>query len=117
MRPDQPGVRIAFAERVEIPEVLRKDPVLERYAEVFGGLLGRAVAPSPCQGSQQTAENAIYMKMIAPMKILGYGLSTRDQTAAELEGFMKDHEDDAQKFLNGVVPPDVSSTPGGCQGS
>ncbi len=101
----------------EIPEVLRKDPVLETYADVFGGLLGKAVSPSACQGNQRTAENAIYMKLIAPMKILGYGLSTPEKTAAELEGLMKEHEEDAQKFLNEVIPPDVSPTPGGCQES
>jgi hypothetical protein len=101
----------------EIPEVLRNDPVLETYADVFDGLLGKAIPPSACQGSEQTAGNAIYMKLIAPMKILGYGLSTPEKTAAKLEGLMKEHEEDAQKFLNEMIPPDVSPTPGGCQES
>jgi hypothetical protein len=100
----------------EIPEVLHEKPVLKRYAEVFGDLLRTAWKPSACSADQQTAENLVYMKLIAPMGILAYGLSTPEKTVAQLEALLEAYRPDPEKFLAELIPPDVAQAPGGCQG-
>ena len=100
----------------EIPEVLHEKPVLTRYAEVLGDLLRTAWKPTACSASQQTAENLVYMKLIAPMGILAYGLSTPEKTVAQLEALLEAYRPDPEKFLAELIPPDVAQTPGGCQG-
>jgi hypothetical protein len=99
----------------EIPEVLHEKPVLTRYAEVFGDLLRTAWKPTACSASQQTAENLVYMKLIAPMGILAYGLSTPEKTVVQLEALLEAYRPDPEKFLAELIPPDVAQTPGGCQ--
>ncbi len=100
----------------EIPEVLHEKPVLKRYAQVFGDLLRTAWKPSACSADQQTAENLVYMKLIAPMEILAYGLSTPEKTVAQLEALLEAYRPDPEKFLAKLIPPDVAQAPGGCQG-
>lgn len=100
----------------EIPEVLHEKPVLKRYAEVFGDLLRTAWKPSACSADEQTAENVVYMKLIAPMGILAYGLSAPEKTVTQLEALLEAYRPDPEKFLAELIPPDVAEAPGGCQG-
>ncbi len=100
----------------EIPEVLHEEPILKRHAEVFGDLLRTAWKPSACSADQQTAENVVYMKLIAPMGILAYGLSAPEKTMAQLEALLEAYRLHPEKFLAELIPPDVAQAPGGCQG-
>ena len=56
------------------------------------------------------------MKLIAPMGILAYGLSTPEKTVAQLEALLEAYRPDPEKFLAELIPPDVAQAPGGCQG-
>ena len=100
----------------EIPEVLHEKPVLKRYAEVLGDLLRTAWKPSACSADQQTAENVVYMKLIAPMGILAYGLSAPEKTVTQLEALLEAYRPHPEKFLAVLIPPDVAEAPGGCPG-
>lgn len=99
----------------EIPAVLHQEPALARFAEVFDPLLQQAMPPSPCQGSQHTAGNKIYIRLITPMGILNYGLSTPEKTVTRMQALMEEYLADQTAFVAATVPPDTPETPGGCQ--
>lgn len=77
----------------EIPVDLHDDPVLERFATTFSDLLRIAKSPSPC-ASQHDPANRYYLKLVGPMSIYGYGLSTRDQVVAEMTSLLERHAAD-----------------------
>ena len=71
----------------EIPAELHGEPVLAAFAEAMGPLLKQAVKPSPCS-TQHDATNHYYLKLIGPMAILGYGLSTKEKVIGQLQEFI-----------------------------
>ncbi len=81
----------------EIPGDLLDEPTLERFAETFDELLRGARNPSACS-AEHDAANHYYLKLIGPLSIYGYGLSTREQVLSELQGLLERHAADPQGF-------------------
>ncbi len=93
----------------EIPKDLHEEPILSRFAEVFGGLLREARNPGAC-AAQHDAANHYYQKLIGPMAIYGYGLSTRERVLAELQELLDRHEADRQSFAKSLLPKDTADS-------
>jgi len=100
-------VRQLVARFPEIPKDLHEEPTLARFAEVFGELLGTARSPSACS-THHDAANHYYLKLIGPMSIYGYGLSTRDRVLAELQALIDRHETDPDGFAVSLLPKDAA---------
>ena len=100
-------VRELVAKFPEIPKDLHEEPILSRFAEVFGELLGAARNPSACATGHDAA-NHYYLKLIGPMGIYGYGLSTRERVLAELQELLDRHETDPGGFAASLLPKDTA---------
>ena len=87
----------------EIPRDLLDQPTLVRFAEIFDELLRSARNPSACS-AQHDAANHYYLKLIGPLSIYGYGLSTREQVLSELQGLLERHAADPQGFGASLLP-------------
>jgi hypothetical protein len=93
----------------EIPADLRGEPVLERFAATFDGLLRLARNPSNC-ARQHDAANHYYLKLIGPLAIYGYGLSTRPRVLADLQELLDRHDADPDGFAASLLPPDTAGS-------
>ncbi len=91
----------------EIPKDLHEEPILSRFAEVFGELLWVARNPGAC-ATQHDAANHYYLKLIGSMSIYGYGLSTRERVLAELQELLDRHETDPGGFAASLLPKDTA---------
>ena len=92
----------------EIPRNLHQEPLLKRFADVFGELLQVARKPSPCS-TQHDPANHYYLKLIGPLAIHGYGLSTREQVLDQLQDLLDRHAANPQGFASSLVPGDTAS--------
>ena len=90
----------------EIPQNLHEEPLLKRFAEVFGELLQVARKPSPCS-TQHDPENHYYLKLIGPLSIHGYGLSTRENVLDQLQELLDRHQANPQGFASSLVSGDT----------
>jgi len=90
----------------EIPADLHGEPVLERFASTLGDFLSLSNKPSPCS-SQHDAGNHYYLKLVGPLAIYGYGLTTREKLLAQLEEQIKRHDADPDGFAASLLPEDV----------
>ena len=91
----------------EIPEDLHGEPVLSRFAEVFSDLLRLARNPSAC-ATQRDAANHYYLKLIGPMSIYGYGLSTRERVLAQIQELLARRDADPHGFAASLLPEDTA---------
>ena len=87
----------------EIPVDLRDDPLVARMAERCGELLAVARKPSACS-EQQDAPNQYYLKLIGPLSIYGYGLSTREKVQAQLQEILDRQAADPEGFPTSLLP-------------
>ena len=87
----------------EIPRNLHQEPLLKRFADVFGELLQSARKPSPCS-TQHDPANHYYLKLIGPLAIHGYGLSTRENVLDQLQELLVRHAADPRGFASRLVP-------------
>lgn len=87
----------------EIPADLHGEPVLARFAEACEPLLLAAVKPSACS-SQHDASNHYYLKLIGPMAILGYGLSTKEKTLVQMQELLDRQRTDPEGFARSLLP-------------
>ena len=101
-------VKELLARFPEIPPGLRDEPVLARFAEAFDGLLRSARNPSPC-ATRHDAANHYYLKLIGPLAIHGYGLSTREQLLAELQELLDRGQADPDGFAQSLLPADTAA--------
>ncbi|MFQ5709220.1 MAG: hypothetical protein ACE5HO_17320 [bacterium] len=92
----------------EIPGDLHNEPLLEQYAETFGELLRLAQDPSACS-SQYSAGNHYYLKLIGPIKIYMYGLSTKEKVLRQMRELIDQHAADPDGFAAGLLPEDTAS--------
>ena len=99
----------------EIPRDLRDEPLLRRLVDALAPLLTQARAPSPC-ASGHDAANHYYLRLVGPLAIHGYGLSTREKTLEELEALLDSHAADPMAFAASLIPadaePDAKRDPG-----
>ncbi|NIR48267.1 hypothetical protein GWO43_07345 [candidate division KSB1 bacterium] len=91
----------------EIPKDLYKEPVLREYAATFGNLLRQAQDPSACS-QQYSVGNHFYLKLIGPMKIYMYGLSTKDKVLQQLQEMLKKYAADPEGFIETLLPKDIA---------
>ncbi len=100
-------MRELFARFPEIPADLRDSAVLQRFAEVFAPLLAVAVKPSPCS-TEHEAGNHYYLKLVGPLSIYGYGLSTREKVESQLQELLDRHAADPAGFAATLLPDAVA---------
>ncbi len=81
----------------EIPSDLHDEPTLERFADCFNDWLKAATKPSACT-EDHTAEHRAYLKLIGPMDIYRYGLSSREKVIGQLEEALASYETDPSGF-------------------
>jgi hypothetical protein len=108
--------RELIARHPSIPRSLLDEPALERFAEVFDELLRGAQKPTPCSANQQTAENHVFMKLIAPLELVALGLATPQRAVSDMESLIDRAEHDREALLADLVPADAARRPGGCAG-
>jgi hypothetical protein len=87
----------------EIPAELHGEPVLATFADSLGPLLQQAAKPSPCS-TQHDATNHYYLKLIGPMAILGYGLSTKEKVINQLQEFIDKQKTNPEDFPASLLP-------------
>ena len=87
----------------EIPKDLHGEPLLAQFAETFGGLLRIARDPSACS-SEYEAGNHYYLKLIGPMKIYMYGLSTKEKVLSKIQELLDQHAADPDGFADSLLP-------------
>lgn len=110
------NARELLARFPQIPPSIHGHAVLDALASTFGEHLATAAKPSNCSAHQMTASHRIYMKLIAPLESLRFGLLKPERIVAQLEGFIQAYRKDSAAFLAEMIPSDTASVPGGCQG-
>ena len=93
----------------EIPKELHDESILAEYAAVFGELLGVAQDPSACS-AQYSAANHYYLRLIGPMKIYMYGLSSKEKVLGQLKEFLDVHAGNPDGFAAGLLPDDTAES-------
>lgn len=91
----------------EVPKDLHHEPVLAILAEACGDVLRVAQKPSACS-TQHDPHNHYYLKLIGPMSIYGYGLSSRDEVVAELQALLDRYTANPAGFAASLLSPDVA---------
>ena len=86
----------------EIPGDLHDEPLLAQYAETFGPLLQQAQNPGACS-ADYTPSNHYYLKLIGPIRLYMYGLSTKDKVLSNLKDLLDRHAADPDGFADSLV--------------
>jgi hypothetical protein len=92
----------------EIPRDLRDEPLLAEFAESLGDLLRQARMPSNC-ASEHDAANHLYLKLVGPLSIYGFGLATREGVLAEIRALLDRRRADPAGFAASLVPADAAA--------
>ncbi|MFQ5846589.1 MAG: hypothetical protein ACE5IQ_02830 [Candidatus Methylomirabilales bacterium] len=93
----------------EIPEDLHGESLLAEYAEVFGDQLRIARNPGACSG-QYDAANHYYLKLVSPMRLYWYKLSTREKVLKQLQELLDQHRADPAGFVANLVPDNTAES-------
>ena len=91
----------------EIPHELREEPVLAAFAAECGPVLERAQKPNPCSTGHEAA-NHFYLRLIGPLSIYGYGLSTKEKVLSQLQDLIDQHQADPVGFAASLLPEEVA---------
>lgn len=92
----------------EVSPDLAGEPTLAQFADTFGELLAVARKPSNCS-VQHDAANHYYLKLIGPISIYGYGLSSRDRLREQLRLLLERHAEDPDGFATSLLPDGVAA--------
>jgi hypothetical protein len=92
----------------KVPGALHEEPLLARFAEAFDGLLRVAREPSPCS-TEHDAANHDYLKLVGPLAIHGYGLSTREKVLAQIQDLLDRQAANPDDFAAGLLPADMAA--------
>ncbi len=87
----------------EIPQDLYEESLLAQYAEAFGDQLRVARNPGACS-AQYDAGNHYYLKLVGPIRLYWYKLSTREKVLKQLQEFLDQYRADPTGFLASLVP-------------
>lgn len=90
----------------EIPVDLREEATLAAFAAECGDLLAKARKPSACSTGHD-ASNHYYLRLIGPLSIYGFGLSTREKLITQLEELIERHRTDPNGFAASLLPEGV----------
>lgn len=91
----------------QIPQGLHDEPLLARFAEAFQDLLVVARQPSPCS-TQHEAANHYYLKLVGPLAIHGYGLSTREKVLGQVQELLDRQAANPEGFAGSLLPADLA---------
>jgi hypothetical protein len=86
----------------EIPRDLHTEPLLAQFAETLGDFLEVAQNPSNCS-AQYEASHHYYLKLIGPMKIYMYGLSSREKVLRQLQELLERYHTDPAGFAASLL--------------
>ena len=92
----------------EIPADLHQEPLLAQLAEAWGDLLRVAQKPSACS-TQHDPRNQYYLKLIGPMSIYQYGLTTKEEVLAELHDLLARYHADPSGFATSLLSPETAA--------
>lgn len=92
----------------EIPRDLHKEPLLAQFAETFDELLRVARDPSACS-SEYEAGNHYYLKLIGPLKIYMYGLSTKEKVLGQIKELLDQHAANPAGFAASLLPQETAA--------
>jgi len=92
----------------EMPAGLRDEPVVARFADVFGELLAVASKPSNCSTGHD-AGNHFYLALVGPITYYGYGLATRERVLADLTALLDRQAADPAGFVASLLPADTAT--------
>ena len=90
----------------EIPADLHGEPLLAQLADACGELLDVARKPSNCSPGYEPA-NHYYLKLIGPLSIYGYGLSSVEKVRAQLQELLDRQRADPKGFPSSLVPAEI----------
>ncbi|HEX9756560.1 MAG TPA: hypothetical protein VGB26_02015 [Nitrospiria bacterium] len=90
----------------EIPQDLHNEPVLAQFAEACDEILRKAQKPSACS-TEHDAGNQFYLKLIGPLSIYRYGLSTREKVLSQLQEILDHQKTDPEGFSERLLTPDT----------
>ena len=91
----------------EIPGDLHQEPLLEQLADRCGELLEVARRPSNCS-PEHDAANHYYLKLIGPLSIHGFGLSTREKGREQIQQLLDQQAANPGGFPASLLPPDTA---------
>ena len=91
----------------EIPPDLYDESLLAQFADAFGDLLQIAHKPSACS-TDYDAGNHYYLKLVGPMDIYRYGLSTKEKVLVQLQELLDQHQADPDGFAGSLLPADTA---------
>jgi hypothetical protein len=87
----------------EVPHDLYDEPLLGQFAEAFDDLLQVAQNPSNCS-AQYGVPHHYYLKLIGPLKLYMYGLSSREKVRQQLQELLDRYHADPAGFAATLVP-------------
>ncbi len=87
----------------EIPQDLQGEPLLAEYAEAFKDQLRMARNPGACSAQYDPA-NHYYLKLVGPIRLYMYKLSTREKVLNQLQEMLDQHRADPAGFIASLVP-------------
>ena len=90
----------------EIPPDLHAEPLLARFAATFGDLLQVAENPGPCSGEYSSGHH-YYLKLVGPIRLYMYGLSSKDKVLTKLQALLDRHEADPSGFAESLLSSDA----------
>ena len=91
----------------EIPEDLHQKFLLVEFAEAFDEQLLVARNPGACS-DQFDASNHYYLKLIGPMRVYMYGLSTQEKVLGEIKDLLDCYKADPDGFAERLLPADTA---------
>ncbi len=90
----------------EVSPDLQEEPLLSRFVEAFGELLDVAQNPTNC-ATEYAPGHHYYLKLIGPLKLYTYGLSSRDKVRTQLQDLLDRYQADPSGFAASLLPSDA----------
>src|SRR3989304_4837693 len=91
----------------EIPQDLQGEPLLAQYAVAFGDQLRVARNPGACSAQHDVA-NHYYLKLMSPIRLYWYKLSTREKVLKQLQDLLEQYQADPQGCIKSLQPLDLT---------
>ncbi len=89
----------------EISPDLHDEPWLAEFADALGDLLQVAQNPTNCSAEYEPGHH-YYLKLIGPLKLYMYGLSSREKVAGQIQNLLSNYKGDAAGFPSSLLPSD-----------
>lgn len=91
----------------EIPRDFHAEPLLAQFAETFGTLLQMAQNPSNCTNQYEPGHH-YYLKLIGPLKLYMYGLSSREKVLSQIQALLDRHRTNPEGFAASLLPTETA---------